>query len=152
MTKPVLLCADGSTFSTNALAAGIRLLGEKRDYVLINVVEGPDVSRFVATGLSGGVMSPAEIDYQLSQGRDAGEALLGDVAMRLGMVDHPRRLVEGAAGEEICRLAEEFDADAIVVGSRGHGGLLRAVLGSVSDHVVRHAPCTVVVARDDALT
>jgi len=35
-----------------------------------------------------------------------------------------------------------------VVGSRGRGGLKRAVLGSVSDHLVRNAPCTVVVTGE----
>jgi nucleotide-binding universal stress UspA family protein len=39
------------------------------------------------------------------------------------------------------------DAVAIVVGSRGRGGLKRAFLGSVSDYVVRNAPCSVVVTR-----
>lgn len=151
MTRPVLLCADGSTFSTNALKSGVGLLGADRDYVLMMAVEGPDVSRFVATGLAGGVMSPEEIDYQISQAHDAADALLGDVAHRMDLADVPRKLVEGPAGPEICNLATELDVEAIMVGSRGHGGLLRAVLGSVSDHVVRHAPCTVIVARDPSM-
>lgn len=35
--------------------------------------------------------------------------------------------------------------DAIVIGTRGRGGIKRALLGSVSDYVVRNAPCPVVV-------
>ena len=52
---------------------------------------------------------------------------------------------QGDAATAICQLAEELDAAAIVIGSRGRGGIKRAVLGSVSDHVVRNAPCTVIV-------
>lgn len=150
MGGPVLLCADGSSFSTESLAAGIALLGPDHDYHVVTVVEGPDLSRFIATGLAGGVMSPQEVDYQLSQANAAGDALLADVATKLGMNERPRHLLEGSAGPTICELAAELGAEAIVVGSRGHGGLLRAVLGSVSEHVVRHAPCTVVVGRHGA--
>lgn len=40
------------------------------------------------------------------------------------------------------------DADLVVVGSRGHGGFVGAMLGSVSSHVVAHAQCPVVVTRE----
>ena len=47
----------------------------------------------------------------------------------------------------ITGVAEEIGADLIVVGSRGLGGLKRALMGSVSESVVRHAHCPVLVMR-----
>jgi nucleotide-binding universal stress UspA family protein len=44
-------------------------------------------------------------------------------------------------------LGEEIRADLIVIGSRGLGGIRRALMGSVSDSVVRHAYCPVMVVR-----
>jgi nucleotide-binding universal stress UspA family protein len=58
-------------------------------------------------------------------------------------VDVKPRLVEGRPVEALLEAAR--DADLLVVGSRGHGGLAATVLGSVSTGVVRHAPCPVVV-------
>jgi nucleotide-binding universal stress UspA family protein len=55
----------------------------------------------------------------------------------------------GAVDLEIVALAEELGADLIVMGSRGLGGLRRALMGSVSDSVVRHAHCPVLVVRPE---
>lgn len=44
-------------------------------------------------------------------------------------------------------LEQAKDADLLVVGSRGHGGFVGALLGSVSHHCVQHAACPVVVVR-----
>ena len=49
--------------------------------------------------------------------------------------------------EQIVALAEEIGAGLIVMGSRGLGGIRRALMGSVSDAVVRHAHCPVLVVR-----
>jgi len=57
---------------------------------------------------------------------------------------HLRR---GRKDQEIVRLAEEIGAGLIVTGSRGRGGVRRALMGSVSDSVVRHAHCPVLVVR-----
>jgi len=51
--------------------------------------------------------------------------------------------------EEIVSLAEEIGAGLIVVGSRGVGGIRRALMGSVSDSVVRHAHCPVLMVRKE---
>ena len=54
-------------------------------------------------------------------------------------------VVEGHPAEVLVRAAR--GADMLVVGSRGHGGFTGAVLGSVSQYCVHHAPCPVLVIR-----
>jgi nucleotide-binding universal stress UspA family protein len=58
-------------------------------------------------------------------------------------------LAFGKPDEVIVKLGEELEADLIVTGSRGLGGVRRALMGSVSDSVVRHAHCPVLVVRAD---
>jgi nucleotide-binding universal stress UspA family protein len=66
----------------------------------------------------------------------AAGATVAQAHLRLGRVD-----------EEVVVLAEELGVDLIAVGSRGLGGVKRALMGSVSDSVVRHAHCPVLVVR-----
>lgn len=56
----------------------------------------------------------------------------------------------GRADEEVVALAEELGAGLVVVGNRGRGPLRRTLLGSVSDSVVRHAHCPVLVVCNGA--
>lgn len=53
----------------------------------------------------------------------------------------------GPAAAQILDAAREFSADVIVVGSRGHSAIRERVLGSITQRVLRHAPCTVLCAR-----
>ena len=55
----------------------------------------------------------------------------------------------GAVDLEIVALADELGVGLIVMGSRGLGGVRRALMGSVSDSVVRHAHCPVFVVRQE---
>jgi nucleotide-binding universal stress UspA family protein len=55
----------------------------------------------------------------------------------------------GRPEEEILGLADELDVGLIVLGSRGRSGIRRALMGSVSDSVVRHAHCPVMVVRKE---
>ena len=57
-------------------------------------------------------------------------------------------LKAGGVPHEIVALAEDIGAGLIVMGSRGHGGIRRALMGSVSDAVVRYAHCPVLVVRE----
>jgi nucleotide-binding universal stress UspA family protein len=54
---------------------------------------------------------------------------------------------EGIPAETLCEAAALDGADLIVIGSHGYRGVRRFVLGSVAEAVVRHAPCSVLVAR-----
>lgn len=57
------------------------------------------------------------------------------------------RTATGKPGEIITRIAEEENAAMIVVGTRGMGRVRRTILGSVSDFLVNHAHCPVIVCR-----
>jgi nucleotide-binding universal stress UspA family protein len=56
----------------------------------------------------------------------------------------------GDAGEWLCQVAQNWGADLIVLGRRGRTGLTEAFLGSVSNHVLHHAPCSVLVIQPEA--
>jgi nucleotide-binding universal stress UspA family protein len=54
----------------------------------------------------------------------------------------------GNPGRMICQLASNWSADLILVGSRGLKGLKEMFLGSVSNYVIHHAPCSVLIVRN----
>ena len=69
---------------------------------------------------------------------EAGEGTVAQTHLRMG-----------GPNEEIVTLGEEIDASLVVMGSRGLGGIRRALLGSVSSSVVQHAHCPVLVVRKE---
>jgi len=60
------------------------------------------------------------------------------------------RTASGKPGEVICQIADEVNAAMIITGTRGMGKMKRTILGSVSDHLVTHATCPVMICRDPA--
>lgn len=54
---------------------------------------------------------------------------------------------QGSPGETICEMAKTWEADLILLGSRGRAGFSEWLLGSVSNYVMHHAPCSVLVSR-----
>jgi nucleotide-binding universal stress UspA family protein len=61
-------------------------------------------------------------------------------------------LVYGDPGKQICQIASEWQADTIVIGRRGYLGLKELWLGSVSNYVLHHAACTVLVIQGEEAT
>jgi nucleotide-binding universal stress UspA family protein len=57
----------------------------------------------------------------------------------------------GEPGASICNLAQTWGADLIVLGRRGYRGITEVLLGSVSNHVIHHAPCSVLVVQGEAI-
>lgn len=58
------------------------------------------------------------------------------------------KVAKGAPARAIVEEAEDWGADMIVMGSHGYGFWGRAVLGSVSNSVINHAPCSVFIVRN----
>jgi nucleotide-binding universal stress UspA family protein len=147
MARPILLCTDGSDHSLDALAAGIDLLGAGHHYVLVTVADAPDPDVLSGTGHAGAEMTAEEFDLAVGAAHETARQVLTEAEARLGLDHVEVRVVGGEPGAAICGLAGEVSAAAVVLGTRGRGGITRALLGSVSDYVTRTAPCTVVVGR-----
>lgn len=68
-------------------------------------------------------------------------------AVPAGMIDHAL-VRKGRAHREITEAARTLKSDLIVISTHGYSGMTRALLGSVTERVVREAPCPVLVVRD----
>jgi nucleotide-binding universal stress UspA family protein len=147
MASTILLCTDGSEAALGALSAGLQLLGRDHEIVLVTVMDAPDEGALAGSGHAGPDLTPEEFDDQVAAAGEAANAAIGTAQSELGLMNAEIRILAGEPGEAICQVAAELSADAIVVGTRGRGRLKRALLGSVSDHVVRNAPCSVVVTK-----
>lgn len=73
-------------------------------------------------------------------------------AMAAGITDVPVeiRVIAGEPGWALVTAAQECHADLIVMGTHGRTGLRRLLMGSVAEHVLRHAPCPVLTIRPSA--
>ncbi len=82
------------------------------------------------------------LEAEVERIKEAG-ATVAQAHLRMGRAN-------ARADEEIVELAQSLVVGLIVMGSRGHGRIRRALLGSVSESVVRHAPCPVIIVRETA--
>jgi nucleotide-binding universal stress UspA family protein len=145
MAPTILVAVDGSDASLHAVTAGLSLLSADARVVLVTVVEASDPTLVTGAGMAGGVMSAEELEQIDAAQVAAGRADVETARATLAHADAESLVAHGAPGPTLCDLARERSAVAIVMGSRGRGGIKRALLGSVSDYVVRNAPCPVVI-------
>jgi nucleotide-binding universal stress UspA family protein len=143
----VLIAVDGSELANEAGSRAIDILGTEHEFVVLEVAPGP----FTSSGLVGMSLdtevAPPEVWAGLSEAAVA-EAR-ADLAAAVENLGAParQRIAMGDTGETVCQVAAEEKADLVVVGSHGKGWARRAFLGSVSQHVIQHAPCPVLVVR-----
>jgi nucleotide-binding universal stress UspA family protein len=136
----LLLASDGSADATQAAEwVAASSLPEGASILILSVVTLQDVtSRQIP------IASPLA-ERLREEGRRAAEqtrAVLGSSGTAAAV-----RVEEGDAREEIIRVAEEWNADLVVVGSRGLGRAQGFFLGTVSLAIARHSPCPVLVVK-----
>lgn len=145
----VLVGTDGSDIALDATKRGIELLGGATEVTVLSVIG--DLPTDTGGGIEGPIYTPQqEEDLRKSETRHAEQAMAATIAAVKSAAPDARldqRVETGDPGATICLVARELAVDAIVIGSHGKGFLSRVLLGSVSDHVMRHAPCPVLVVR-----
>jgi len=141
----VLVAVDGSDAALDAARSGLALLAPDTTVVVVTAVAASDPTLVTGTGMASGVMSAEELEALDEASLAEGEAAVTAARAALNRPDADAAIVRGDAGPALCDMARERDVSAIVMGSRGRGGIKRALLGSVSDYVVRNAPCPVII-------
>jgi nucleotide-binding universal stress UspA family protein len=147
----ILLATDGSSEARLAARTAVDL-AQKTDSEL-HVIHVFDVALIAllypeATDLKGVELADPILEEDLQ--RHAREVFDGEVRRlrSAGGAVTESHLMRGEVAREIVHLAEDLGVGLVVIGSRGHGGIRRALMGSVSESVVRHAPCPVMVVRE----
>ncbi|MEO6206764.1 MAG: universal stress protein [Candidatus Limnocylindrales bacterium] len=138
----VLLATDLSATSTPAENEALRLAVSLRARMIAVSVIDPGTLR-----LPGGRFR-TRVDQVRDERQEAAQRLV-ERARDLGVAT-AFLVWEGNPGEAIVEAAESEEVDLIVIGTHGRRGVNRSLFGSVSDHVVRHATCSVVVVRGPA--
>jgi nucleotide-binding universal stress UspA family protein len=148
----VLLAVDGSPCSEAAVEAVIEQYKSSSTEVrVLSVLEWPK-GLSPALAFSEGSAAADHVLAVHEEERHRTRGIVERAACRLAQVGFQAttEVREGDARHEIVEAATAWGADAIVVGSHGRRRLERLVLGSVSEGVVRHAPCSVEVIRQPA--
>jgi nucleotide-binding universal stress UspA family protein len=141
----VLVATDGSELSVTAAHRAFALLGTPDEVTVLAVLTempGDD-----AGGIESSTESPLEEEQDWKNETTAAQEAIRATAAEVHGAKVDTRVEAGDAGPMIVWVAEQIGADVIVVGSHGRGVLKRMVVGSVSEHVVHHAPCPVLVVR-----
>ena len=144
--RRILCAADLTHASERTLAMGLSLAEENASRItLLHVVEYPPGEYGAHLYLAVPEIGPLRRDL-LEQARASLGKAVPDEAR--DFCDVTERVEMGAAWRQILRVAEETDADLIVMGEHAHGAVSRAFFGSTTTHVVRQAACPVLVVRE----
>jgi nucleotide-binding universal stress UspA family protein len=137
--ETILLATDGSAASEGASGEAIDLA----------VQVG---ARLLVVSVLGASSRPSEASAETAGPADSRDSLTNKAQAivqraKAAGADATFLVWDGDPGEAIVAAADSENADLIVVGSHGRSGVSRFLIGSVSDHVVRHAHCPVMVVR-----
>lgn len=143
--KKVLVPVDFSEHSKKALSYAVAFAREFGAHLILITVVEPRVYPVDTI-----IIPPAMEDATLmavEAARESVRNIRNTIDLPVGMVEEPL-VVTGRPYAEIVQEAARTNADLIIMATHGYTGLKHVYLGSVTERVVRHAPCPVLVVRD----
>jgi nucleotide-binding universal stress UspA family protein len=145
----ILFATDGAKQSNAAIDMLKRLVINDGDE--ITVVSVIDIAVPMAVDIYGGYV-PDTTEFEKTARENAARILQEtEESLRQALADKQvnisTEVLFGAPESRIVEMADELKPELVVVGSHGYKGWERLLLGSVSDAVVHHAPCSVMVVR-----
>jgi len=151
----ILVPLDGSEHSLKALDIAVQIakkFGGKLALIHVYSVSVGPVIMPEPTTLTPPmipVMTPAEVSKTVEAARKAGTSILtdGEQKVKAEGVQVETILKEGHTVQEIVKTAKEGEFDLIVIGGRGISKIRELLLGSVTDGVIHHAHCPVLVIK-----
>lgn len=143
--KKILCPTDFSTGSQHALQVAVRLAASHgAELVLVHAWH----MSLTALAGAGETLFPADIIQQMIAEQERGLAAAHREAVKLGAPRVSSRFLTGVPWDQIVEtLSADPAFDLAVMGTHGRTGLGRVLLGSVTEKVVRHAPCSVLAVR-----
>ena len=137
MFERIVIAVDGSPRSERTIPVGVDLA--QRYGAEVSVVHVREYERYEGDDVDLGPPIPADqlVERVVSTFRDAGMSATGTV----------RRVSPGRTAEMIVDIAEESNAELIIMGTRGMSEIRSLLLGGVATKVVNRAPCPVLLVR-----
>ena len=145
MFKSIVVGTDGSETATQAVHQAVELAKQIDAKIeLVSAYEPVSDSRLREES----TQVPDDLQWMVNPREDV-DATLRDAAEQIkeAGVDVQTHAREGDPADAILDVAEEREADLIVVGNKGMSGAKRFLLGSVPNKVSHHAPCSVLIIR-----
>ena len=143
-----LIATDGSEIAVEAAKTAGKLLAMTR-ITLLTVADTILAEDSGEGGIEGNLLTPEEAEKEraaiLSEGRSELDDTIALMGLDPAIVE--RKLVEGSAGQMICKEAHDLGVDVVVIGSHGKGAFKRLMIGSISEYVLHHSPAPVLVVR-----
>jgi nucleotide-binding universal stress UspA family protein len=146
----ILIATDGSKYGQAAVdfAANFISQPDTTEVKIVSVIE-PFALNEIETLIEETDELASLTNAAARQAEMLGKRLAGDFSEKFPgtKIQVSNEVLGGPAARTIIEKAEEWNADLIVTGSHGKGFWQRAWLGSVSDRVAHHAPCSVLIVR-----
>lgn len=153
MFQKILVPLDGSEHSLKALEEAAQIAEKFSGKItLIHVFSVQPVmisEPSAVSSLNMPILTGAEVSMMIEAARKYGNRILegGQQRIKGAEVQVEKMLVEGHAVQEIARVANKGSFDLIVIGARGVSHMREMLLGSVTDGVIHHAHCPVLVIK-----